>query len=91
MSQNKTSPYQEGREAYHAKTAEDPHPKNPHPEFSGKWCEWNRGYNSCWMPLLATEKARTPDSERPPRSHMHEGIVLRDGFGSFTVKLRSQS
>ena len=86
--QNKKSPYQEGREAYDARTAENQHPKNPHQEFSGKWCEWNRGYNSCWMPSLAAEKAMIPDSERSPRSLEYEGIILHDGLGAFTVKLK---
>lgn len=44
MSQNKKSPYAEGREAYTRQQS-----KNPYPEFSGKWCEWNRGFNSMWM------------------------------------------
>lgn len=54
MAHSKKSPYQEGREAYNSnrELIEAGIPakcSNPYPEFSDKWCEWNRGFNSCWM------------------------------------------
>lgn len=46
MAQNKTSPYEEGRLAYADRQQNGgEHRKNPYEEFSGRWCEWNRGYN----------------------------------------------
>ncbi len=51
MSNNK-SPYQLGQEAYGR--GDD---KNPFEQFSVKWGDWNRGYNSCWMPQWKQEQA----------------------------------
>ena len=57
----KLNPYEQGVADFHNNLRGC----NPFPTFTQKWALYNKGYNSCWLPVGKASGRLPPQSETP--------------------------